>query len=277
MVLIGSYPYIDDHILACSECSFSESFLHPIKPDFWVSRIDPSLIDHENDHELIRDYFKRNHQYRKSDSNHRFFISSHSYYFDYYNYFVTALITLGRMIPSLAHSSNEFWAKINRTDASVTEIDLHGTCYTLSVNGSAVFASEIMKKSSSKSRFIDLYSCHGGTPNKHNPASAFLFAKQSKVLSVLARTGVNAASSEIRSHSINETHQVVGDIFLSNYSWTNHVLESHKGRILLGDGTLRIEKSADCYEKAVLQLEYCLPEAGANVSLHLDTTSEKTE
>ncbi|MGI9281308.1 MAG: hypothetical protein ACR2PX_17000 [Endozoicomonas sp.] len=146
------------------------------------------------------------------------------------------------MIPSLAHSSNEFWDKINSSDASITEIDLHGSSYSISVNGSSVFASEILKTSSSNSRFIDLYSCHGGTPNKLNPASAFLFARQSKVLSVLARTGINAVASEIRSHSSNVTHQVVGDIFLGNYSWVNHALEGHDGRILLGDGTLRIEK-----------------------------------
>ena len=147
------------------------------------------------------------------------------------------------MIPSLAHSSSDFWDKINNADASITEVNLHGSRYSISVNGSSLLASEILEKSSSNSRFIDLYACYAGTPNKYNLASAFLFAKQSKVLSVLARTsGAYAGASEIRSHSANATHQLVGDIFLGNYSWVNHAFEGFSGQILLGDGTLRIEK-----------------------------------
>ncbi|WOG30166.1 hypothetical protein [Endozoicomonas sp. 8E] len=243
VVLVGSFPYEDDHLIACSKCTFFNSFVFSIKPDFWVSRIDPSLVVYIDNLSLLEDYFRRNHEYRRSNYNYQNLISSPSYaYLDKYSYFIQALKSLGGYMPKLVYNSHDFWEALNESDAAITEISVHGTSSTLSINNQHIDSIDILYRSQLKSSFLDLYSCEGGKPVNGNPASAFLFAQNSKVLAVSARSAFSSSLSQVYAHYLNSISGGVGDIFLENYSWANHAMPHYNGRILLGDGTLKLEK-----------------------------------
>lgn len=110
VVLIGNFPYEDDHLISCSECTFANSFFLD-KTRFWVSRIDPSLITNLNNVPLLKNYFKRNHEYRKSNyyrNNHINAISSITSYRDTYNYYLHALYSLGSYLPNIVYSTDDF-------------------------------------------------------------------------------------------------------------------------------------------------------------------------
>ena len=244
VVLVGSFPYEDDHLIACSECSFFNTFLFFTNPDFWVSRIDPDLITYSSNLVLLKDYFRRNHDYRRNNHNHKTHIYSISlplYYADAVVYYTHILESMGDLIPDLIYHGDVFWESVNEADAAITEISVHGDSSIIAIGDSYINSEEIFYKSHSKSSFIDLHACNGGNPVNNNPASAFLFAENSKVLAVSARAGsASYASSMTYAHYLNSTNKVIGDIFLKKYSWANHVLPGYHRRILLGDGTLNL-------------------------------------
>ncbi|WP_422136195.1 hypothetical protein [Endozoicomonas sp. ALD040] len=245
VVLIGNFPYEDDHLISCSECTFANSFFFSIKPDFWVSRIDPSLVTNLDNVALLKNYFKRNHEYRKSNyywNNHINAISSIESYHDTINYYIHALYSLGSYLPNVVYSTDDFWKAVNESNATITEINVHGNRDLISVNNQIIKAEEILYNSHSKSRFIDLYSCYGGFPDKNNIASAFLFSPFSRVLAVSARSDLASINSQVHAHYVNSMNVVIGESFIKNYSWANHALPYYNGRILLGDGTLKLKK-----------------------------------
>lgn len=243
VILVGSFPYEDDHLIACNKCTFFNSFVFSIKPDFWVSRIDPNLVAYIDNLSLLEDYFRRNHKYRRNNYNYQNLISSPTYhYLDTFSYFTQALQSLGSYMPKLVYNLHDFWEAVNEPDAAITEICVHGSRSTLSINNQHIHSVDILNRSQLKSSFVDLYSCEGGKPVNGNPASAFLFAQNSKVLAVSARSGLSGSPSMVYSHYLNSIIGGIGDIFLENYSWANHAIPNSNGRILLGDGTLKLEK-----------------------------------
>lgn len=256
VVLIGSFPYTDDPSLGNLNPFFNRLFGGRV--DFWISRIDPELVESKNKIDsvtLIKQYFSKNHNYRKKFKyeNRTTVISDSSYVEQIINNSIYLLSPDNTKVVSVS-DKDSFLYQNHVSDSLLTEIRLHGNEKCLKADGvTCITATDLIFEFDSKSKLIDLQSCYGGSPNIGNIASALLFSAKSKVLSVLARPGLAWTVDTLVDRNCSSSEQTAGDVFIShNLSWF-HIYEkmasylhyyllfnSYDSRILLGDGTIQL-------------------------------------
>lgn len=256
IILIGSFPFEDDPDYANIKPILNRMYGGAL--DFWISRIDSRLLNISNisEVELLKSYFEKNHRYRKntdSNSNSATFISDR-----YSGNFIGSAMSLysfGSINYLITPNADDFFNQTDSVYSFLSMLDFHGSDGLIAISDSAITSLHLYNRFSSKSKFIDLFSCKGGSYKQGSVAAHLLFSPKSHVLAVLARPKL-AWSPDAYINSLGNLHQrTVGDVFIyHNLSWfflyetaasflprlifnNEEYLDS---RVLFGDGTISI-------------------------------------
>ena len=204
-VLIGSFPYPDENgddlslTYGSSWRSYFPFSLISYHPQFWISRIDPTLVadcsekhveNFTRQNNLIKNYLQRNNEFRSLIKKEVQRISRYKYIYSHSKWYDSLYTALLYLIPSsdvyFADDEDAFFSMVNHQEAYLSVIVAHGNCSHIRLSDGIITSQKIFKKSASSSRLIILNSCSTGCSQLGNPAGAFLFAPGSKTLAVIA-------------------------------------------------------------------------------------------
>ena len=236
VILIGSFAYVDgyqdDRHLADENFSPNNDWLTVFRknrPRFWVSRIDSDKlqVDHKTplqDLELqnhwIRDYLDRNSRFRRclecvvdADGAYQYVYSKYKAY----DFIYTSPLELNPKVDAIGVTKpEEFFHFLNNSKSYTSLLMAHGSNDSIALTEGWLDMMAIVRDSHAFSRVLILNSCSVGAPVMKNPASAFLFAPDSKTLAVIAVQNELPIISYLESMNTDVHVENAGMAFLRN-------------------------------------------------------------